>query len=239
MMWMQRRSPVVVAGLVGVLVALTAPAAVAAGHAANAPTAGADCQPYAGRPCLFPYPDNRLTVRDRHSITGRRVRLPQRAMPRNVGGVPIKVGPFDQADGFSPGSSIVVHVPGLTSAAAMARTGAVSLQNMAASFRKRAPIVVIDQATGRRQLIWSELDANATSPDTTDLLIHPGRDFLEGHTYVVALRDLRTASGARIASPRWFAQLRRRPRRALTAPPLRTDLHDPQQGRDPGQPAAV
>lgn len=79
---------------------------------------------------------------------------------------------------------------------------------MARAFARRQPIVVIDEATGQRQLIWSELDANATSPANTDLMIHPGQDFIEGHTYIVALRSLRTAHGELIKAPRWFRLLR-------------------------------
>jgi hypothetical protein len=182
--------------------------AVAPVTASAASTPGADCQPYATAPCLFPFPDDRLTVPDRKAVTGLRVHLPQAAMPTNTGGVQMQVSPYDAADGFSPGSAILLQVPGLDNPAAMARTGAVGLTNMAASYAKRAPIVVIDQATGRRQLIWAELDANATSPATTELVIHPGKNLLEGHTYVVALRNLKTSSGAPIPAPRWFARLR-------------------------------
>jgi hypothetical protein len=56
--------------------------------------------------------------------------------------------------------------------------------------------------------LFSELDANATSPAATDLLIHPAAALANGHTYVVALRGLRTASGRLIQAPRWFARLR-------------------------------
>jgi hypothetical protein len=157
---------------------------------------------------MFPFPDDRLTVRDRTSATGLRVHLPQAAMPANTSGVQIEAGPYDRADGFSPGSSIVIAVPGLDNPAAMSRTGAVGLAGMSASFARRAPIVLIDQDTGRRQLIWSELDSNASSPATTDLVIHPGKDLTEGHTYIVALRNLRTSNGAPIPSPGWFARLR-------------------------------
>ncbi|MFZ0386177.1 MAG: hypothetical protein WAL22_10960 [Solirubrobacteraceae bacterium] len=188
------------------LVLGVAAAAPATAGAASKP--GADCQPYASAPCLFPFPDDRLTVPDRRAVAGLRVHLQPAGMPRNTGGIQVKVSPYDAADGFSPGSTIVLHVPGLDNAAAMSKTGAVGLQNMGAAFAKRAPIVVIDQATGRRQLIWAELDANATSPATTDLLIHPGKNLVEGHTYVVALRNLRTASGSVIRSPKWFARLR-------------------------------
>lgn len=187
---------------------LIAAAVCAAGAPAAAAAPAADCQPFSGRPCLFPFPDNRLTRADHASATGLRLNLPAAAMPRSVKGVRIQPGPYDSNDGFSPGSTIVVHVPGLDNGRALARTGAVSLVDMAAAFAKRQPIVVIDQATGRRQLIWAELDANAKGAANTDLLIHPGKLLAEGHTFIVALRGLRTAGGRLIRAPRWFAQLR-------------------------------
>jgi hypothetical protein len=159
--------------------------------------------------CLFPFPDNRFTRADRSSATGRRVRLPAAAMPANTQGQRIAVGPWNRNDGFSPGSAIVLHIPGLDTQKAMNRTGAVPLANMSRAFARRQPVLLIDEATGRRQLIWSELDANASTPATTDFEIHPGKALLEGHTYIVALRFLRNAAGRPIGSPRWFARLRR------------------------------
>jgi hypothetical protein len=189
----------------------------AEGKRAAAPAvhgSAADCQPYARRPCLLPFPSNLFTRRDRTSATGVRVHLPAAAMPVNTSGQGISVAPYDRNDGFSPGSAIIVHVPGLDNAAAFARTHPVPLNNMAQAFAKRQPIVVIDEQTGRRQLIWSELDTNVPSPGrtltpaSTNLLIHPGKNFIEGHTYVVALRFLRNAQGKTIRAPDWFVRLR-------------------------------
>src|ERR1700742_3344045 len=171
--------------LVTAVAALAAAPVAFAGSTPVAPAA--DCQPYGTAPCLFPYPDDRLTVPARTSLTGLRVHLPQAAMPANVGGVPLRVGPYDNADGFSPGSAIVIRVPGLDNPAAMTQTHAPGLADVSASLAKGSPIELIDQSTGKRQAIWSELDANASSPATTDLLIHPAKDLVEGHTYIVAL----------------------------------------------------
>jgi hypothetical protein len=196
---------VAVGGGAGAAAKVTVPAV----HARGATTVpAADCQPFGSHPCLFPFPDNRLTRHDATSVTGLRVNLPQAAMPVNTKGVQIQVGPYDRNDGFSPGSAIVVRIPGLDNAHALQRTGAVGLTDMARTFARRQPIVVIDQSTGRRQLIWSELDANAKGAANTDLLIHPGKDFTEGHTYIVALRNLRTAGGNLIKAPKWFELLR-------------------------------
>src|ERR1700752_845183 len=191
----------------GAVVALLAAAAAATAPGALAKASAADCQPYSGRPCVFPFPDNRLTRRDRTSHTGPRVSLPDAAMPVNTKGVRVGVAPYDRNDGFSPGSAIVIHIPGLDTTRALRRTGVVPLTDEALSFAKRQPVVLIDQATHRRQLIWAELDANAKGAANTDLIIHPAKNLTEGHTYVVALRNLRTARGRIIKAPRWFELL--------------------------------
>jgi hypothetical protein len=129
-------------------------------------------------------------------------------MPISRTGQRVSAGPYDRADGFSPGSAAIVHVPGLDNAAALARTGAAGVLDIGRSLRPGQPIVMIDERTGRRVALFSELDANATSPVATDLLIHPAADLANGHTYVVALRRLRTANGRLIPAPKWFERLR-------------------------------
>jgi hypothetical protein len=173
-----------------------------------AATPGADCQPFGASPCLFPFPNNLFTRRDRSTPTRLRVNLPADAMPVNTQGVAIGVGEYDRNDGFSPGSALVLHIPGLDNPQAFTHTGAVGLADMSQAFVRRQPIVVIDEQTGARQLIWTELDANASSPENTNLLIHPGKNFIEGHTYIAALRNLRDSKGHVIGAPNWFALLR-------------------------------
>jgi len=176
--------------------------------AAQAAEPSLTCQPYSGKACMFPFPDNRLTTPDRASATGLHLNLPQAAMPSNLSNVPIGVAPYNQDDGFSPGSAILLHIPQLDTPQAFSRTHAVGLLNMSAYLAKRAPIMVIDEKTGQRQMIYSQLDANATSAATRNLEILPGSSWQDGHTYVVVLRDLRNAGGHMISAPAWFAKLR-------------------------------
>jgi hypothetical protein len=195
--------------LLAMVIAATAGAArVRKPATVSAAKPAADCQPFSKQPCLLPFPNNLYTKRDRSTPTGIRVNLPAAAMPVNAKGERMSPSQYNRNDGFSPGSAIVLHVSGLDNAAAFAKTHPVGLQNMSAAFAKNQPIVVIDQATGRRQLIYAELDANASTPQTTDLMIVPGKEFTEGHTYVVALRDLRNASGHVLRAPAWFEKLR-------------------------------
>ncbi len=176
----------------------------------KAATAGTSttCQPYTSTPCLFPFPDNRLTKTVKGSVTGRQLNLPQAAMPANTTGTQVSTAAYDQNDGFSPGSSILLHISQLDTQAALNKTHAVGLLNMSAYKAKNAPIMVIDEKTGQRQMIYAQLDANATSAATTNLMIMPGSNWQDGHTYIVVLRDLKNAGGKLISAPSWFEKLR-------------------------------
>jgi hypothetical protein len=189
------------------LVAIVAVPSFASAGVAGGTPAG-DCEPFSQEPCLLPFPNDLFTKKDKSSKTGLSVDLPQAAMPTNEAGAQIDVGPYNRNDGFSPGSSIVARVPGLDNPDALDATNPVPLTDMSQAFKKRAPIVVIDEKTKERQLIWVELDSNAASPQDTTLLIHPGKNFEYGHHYVVAMRHLKDENGYKLNAPRWFEKLR-------------------------------
>ncbi len=190
------------ASVAGALFAGAAPAS-----AGDAPTNGIDCQLFKAKPCLVPFPNNLYTKKDKATVTKRRLHLPKAAMPVGNNG-PIDVGPYDMNDGFDPGSTIIDRVPGLDNAQALAKTNPVQQSNISKYKSKKAPIVLIDEKTGKRQPIWVELDATAPSTDTTTLLIHPAALLPEGKTYVVALRNLKNKKGKTLKAPRWFKLLR-------------------------------
>ena len=190
------------AGLTALLV-LT-PTAAAQRRAATA------CDPFASRACLMPFPnDMNLTVHDRKSPTGLRVHLRAGAMPANKAGRRIAVADYNRQDGFSPGQTIVVRVPGLTTQRAFRRSKLVPLSDLGRAFARRSGLVVINARTRERQLVYAELDANAKRASDRMLLIHPGENFDEGQRYIVALRGLRTASGKRIRPAKGFRALKR------------------------------
>ncbi len=196
--------------LAAIACALVAVGVVAAPSSASAAYGAGDCQPYAEKPCLMPFPNDLFTKRDPDSKTGLGVHLPQAAMPTNQDGVQIDVAPYDRNDGFSPGSMIIAKVPGLDTPQALAATNPAPLTDMSQAFRKRAPIVLVDEKTGKRQLIWVELDSNADSPQNTMVLIHPGENLEYGHTYAVAMRHLKDADGNDLGPPGWFERFRDR-----------------------------
>jgi hypothetical protein len=152
---------------------------------------------------MLPFPSDDYTVADPSTSSGRRVDFPVATMPRNVQGQPIDPAAWNANDGFSPGSTIEVEVPGLDPA----RSGIVGPYQVAASVAPSAPVVLLDATTGRRLAWWGEIDAR--DPDHADplLLVHPAADLSEGHRIVVALRDLRTASGTLISPTGAFATI--------------------------------
>ncbi|NGN66147.1 hypothetical protein G5C51_19895 [Streptomyces sp. A7024] len=154
------------------------------------------CDPIDPAACLLPFPNDWFTERDRSTDTGRRVAFADTATPANAAGKHIDPAEWNRSDGFSPGSPILAQVPGLD----LKETGAAPLTDIGASLRRDAPVVLLDADTGRRHPYWAELDANATDRDRQALIIRPAENLREGHRYVVALRDLRTQDGDRIAA---------------------------------------
>jgi hypothetical protein len=162
------------------------------------------CDPLDPSVCLQPWPNDYFTVADATTDTGRRVNLDLASMPRNAAGKPIDPTDFNRNDGFSPGQEIVTHVPGLDNPAAFHRTRAVPITDISATYDRNQPIVVLNADTGKRHLIWSELDSNVSDPANVNLLIRPGVNFDEGGHYIVALRFLKDSAGRTIRAQQPF-----------------------------------
>lgn len=178
--------------------ALLAPPA----HAAPAgPSRAGGCDPLAPAECLLPFPNDWYTRPDPRTDTGRRVAFDASVLPRPATGTAVDPAAWNRADGFSPGSALIAQVPGLD----LARTGAAPLTGIGSSLDRDAPIVLLDTTTGERWPYWAELDANATDPARRALLIHPARNFRDGHHYAVALRRLKDGAGRTIPAAAPFA----------------------------------
>ena len=162
----------------------------------------------AGVPCMLPFPNDFYTRADPTSATGRRVAFTPAAMPDNAAGTPIAPGPYLLNDGFSPGETILLRVPGLDKPAALAATNATPINHIGRYAEPDTPVVVIDAVTGERMPIWVELDSNAPTDDARLVEIHPARNFASGRRYIVALRSLRGADGSVIGAPAGFRYYR-------------------------------
>lgn len=160
--------------------------------------------------CLYPFPNNLFTREDGSTPTGLRIDFDIRAMPvaqpvdmpaspdntrfvpiRTTEATPIEPAQWNRNDGFSPGSMLLAHLPGID----LDRTGAVRITDIEPSLDPDAPVLVINASTLERQLIWVELDANNTDPAEQALIIRPARNFEEGNRYIAVVRNARDAEG--------------------------------------------
>jgi hypothetical protein len=198
-------------------VAIAAAAAPAPARSSQSPSppasGGQPCDPIDPSLCMLPWPDNFYTRRDPSVPTGLRLNISPAATPRNVAGVPIDPADWNRLDGFSPGSPIVTHVPGMDNPQAFASTRAPTNTDIQRSLERGSPVVVIDATTGQRWPVWAELDqsiglnGSPPPPAQTALIIHPARNLTEGHRYIVALRGMRDANGDVIPAQPAFPQL--------------------------------
>ena len=97
---------------------------------------------------------HRVRRRQRHRPTGEP--LDQDSMPANTAGVHIDPAEINRNDGFSPGNMIIVRVPGLDNPQAFENTGAVGVDDMAATRTRTSrswsstPTPASDSRSGRR-----------------------------------------------------------------------------------------
>jgi hypothetical protein len=152
----------------------------------------------------MPFPDNYFTVHDRTTDTGRRLHFVSASMPVNGAGTPIDPTDINRSDGFSPGSELLVEVPGID----LARTGIAPITDIGESLAPDAPVVLLDTVTHRRVPYWAERDTWNNDEPTRALVIRPARNFLEGHRIAVGLRNMKNVSGATLHAPIGFTAIR-------------------------------
>ncbi|MGZ8735249.1 MAG: hypothetical protein ACXW1M_08685, partial [Acidimicrobiia bacterium] len=150
--------------------------------------------------CLLPFPNDRYTVADASTDTGRRVNFASASMPANSRGVAVDPTEWNRNDGFSPGSPILAKVPGLD----LVQTEAAPITDIGRSLDVDQPIVVLDAETGERQPFFAELDAQADPAQGPMLIVRPARNLAEGHRFIVGLQSLKDATGSTIPADRAF-----------------------------------
>jgi hypothetical protein len=173
-----------------------------------ATTHAAQCDPIDPAVCLQPFPNDFFTEADPTTETGRRIAFSDDVMPKNRADKPISAADFNYSDGFSPGQAIFTRIPGLDTLAAFRNSDLPPIDDPRRSLEKKSPVVVINAATRRRHLVWAEIDSNPADPEDRNLFIRPAVNFEEGARYIVALRNLRDGSGARIPAGEAFGRFR-------------------------------
>jgi len=164
-------------------------------------TGASACNPLGGSTCMAPFPSDYYTVVDHKLPSGRHVVFPKAAMPTNVVGLHITPATYGRNDGFSPGSSVLVHVAGIN----LARSHIPGVGHVGTSLKADAGVVLVDETTGQRLPYWGELDARDSDPSTQLLMIHPAANFPEGHRIAVVVAGAETAAGKAITPSAAFA----------------------------------
>ena len=156
---------------------------------------------YDATTCLFPFPNDRQTVRDTSTVTGRRVAFKPEWLPANTSGKHINPVEWNRNDGFSPGQAITLRVPGID----LEQTGLAGLNDIGASLDADAPVVILDLQTGDKVPYFAELDAHVAAGSADQALyIRPAINYTAGHQYAVGMRHLKDAAGAELTAPAKF-----------------------------------
>lgn len=135
---------------------------------------------------LYPFPSDFYLEADDDTVTGRRLAVPQEAVPNPI------VADAIVADGFSMMPQIVVALPG-----GIALDTLPDPRDTAATTRDDAPVFLVNASTGERVAALAELDLHVVDPAQQAMLIRPHLKLEPNTGYVVILRNsLRTADGA-------------------------------------------
>ncbi len=159
-------------------------AALAACGSSTSLPVDARCNPLGAGACLAPWPSSAFEVDDPATVTGRRLAIPEDAIPRGVRAEAIDPRLWNALDGFSPTSPIVVEFPG-----GVSDLGLPAADNMDPSLARDSPTVILDLTTTQRVAHWAEL-----GDDDTTLVLHPAARLELGHRYAVAITSRVVAS---------------------------------------------
>jgi hypothetical protein len=170
------------------------------------------CDPL-GAQCMLPFPNDHFTVADASTPTKRRLALATASMPANQEGVHIDVTDQNRADGWSPGSVVMVQFAGLDAQRSrlpgiVDNKSSLDATSPVTGVDASSPIVLLDATTGKPHPFWAEIDANADPGTVPLLLIHPAVNFADGHRIVVGMRNLVNKSGQPIAPTPAFVAYR-------------------------------
>ncbi len=168
------------------------------------PPAPPHCNPLVGDHCLLPWPSSFYLAPDAATVTGHRVAYPREALPKTKGGAYLDPARYNQLDGFSIGSQILVSFKEGVSA-----EGLPSLADLAGSLTDASPIAILDMQEGSRVPFFAELDANGKIDEVPVLTIRPQVPLEWNRRYAVVLKvGLRDRKGVALETPAPFRRLR-------------------------------
>lgn len=160
------------------------------------------CNPLAAEhDCLLPYPSNYFLQEDAALPSGHRVKLTAAAKLKTPAGAPFDFTDLHPADGYSHGTQMLALFPGGVDAANLPTV-------TQPTSRTAGPTVVMEAQTRTGVLHFAELDPRAADDSRRALLLRPVERLKSGTRYIVALRGLKTKTGAPLPVPEGFRRIR-------------------------------
>jgi hypothetical protein len=179
----------------------------------NLDLANADrCDPLDPSHCLYPFPNDRFTVPDPNTPTGKRVHLDVASMPHNGANRVVVPDKWNVLDGFSVGPMILFQNAEMD----LEQTGAPPITDIGRSLESDSPIVLIDAETSERQMFWTERESYYDVPaEERPVILRVAKNLPNARRFAVGVRNLRDGEGELIAPTRLFEIYRDRIRTYL------------------------
>lgn len=151
----------------------------------------APCNPLGGSACITPWPSAIYEVDDAASETGRRLAIPEGALPKNFDGIEVSPSLFNSQDGFSYAAPMVMAFE-----TGIDGSNLLNPTQIEMSVTDASPTVVIDMSTGELVHHFAELDMAAENmPASQALYIRPAKMLKPGTRYAVAIKKTLKAKG--------------------------------------------
>lgn len=168
------------------------------------PPAPASCNPLATEyDCLLPFPSDAFLVTDGALPSGKRVVVPDAALPMSTNGV-FDPFPLYPADGFSIGAQILALFPGGVDDASLTH----HYDDVSATIEGTSTTLLIEAASNDYVLHFADLDPAAETDTRRAMTIRPMVRLKHERRYIVAIRGLLDPTGAPVPAPEGFAALR-------------------------------
>ncbi len=172
------------------------------GTPGSPPLLGEDCDPMVPTECGFPFPSNVWTTPDSTMPSGVHLAFGKTTLPTSSENIQVGSAAFATRDGFSPGGTILTHMPNATV------TGLPGVDTMALSVTSASPTLLIEADTGTLIPHFSELDVSGNDPTEEAFMIHPAFRLKDSTRYLVAIRNVVDATGTPLPANPIFAALR-------------------------------
>jgi hypothetical protein len=169
-----------------------------------APLLAAACDPLVPTQCGYPFPSNVYLVPSTTTVTKMHVAIPSEATPLTKTNGRVNPALVADSDGFSPGQTILTHLPGATI------TGLPTQDTLALSVTTASPTILLNAETGELVPHFSELDEEFAKDEDSDraFMIRPVVRLADATRYIVAIRHVVDTTGKELAPTPVFQALR-------------------------------